>query len=98
MKLPVIWTPEAESSFQEQINILEADWPEPTFRKFIDRVFDTIDRISMQPEMYRAYENSGNIRVCVINRNISLYYKIKESQIDLLFFWPNRNDPEKFPL
>jgi plasmid stabilization system protein ParE len=39
MRLPVVWTPEAERTFQAQLDYLEENWPEVILRKFIDRVF-----------------------------------------------------------
>ena len=98
MSLSVIWTPEAESTFQAQLDYLEANWPEVTLRKFIDRVFEMIDQLEQRPEIYPVYRNSERIHRGVINPYVTLYYRIKPQQIDLLLFWPNRQDPNKFPL
>lgn len=58
MSLPVVWTPEAESTFRAQLDYLEENWPEVTLRKFIDRVFEVIDQLEEQPEMYPTYRVS----------------------------------------
>ena len=93
-----MWTPEAERTFQAQLDYLEENWPEVTLRKFIDRVFEVIDQLEERPEIYPAYRPDKRIHRGVINPYVTLYYKIKEEQIDLLLFWPNRQDPGKFPL
>lgn len=98
MNLPIVWTPEAESTFQAQLDYLEENWPEVTLRNFIDRVFDVIDQLAEHPELYPTYQKSERIHHGVINPYVTLYYKIKEEQIDLLLFWPNRQDPNKLPL
>ncbi len=98
MNLPIVWTPEAESTFQAQLDYLEAHWPEVTLRKFIDRVFEVIGQLGEHPEMYQVYRADDRIHCGVINPYVALYYKIKEEQIDLLLFWPNRQDPDEFPL
>lgn len=94
----VVWTPEAEITFQAQLDYLEEVWPETNLRKFIDRVFEIVDHISEHPEMYPIYRASEGIHSCVVNPYVTLYYKIKEEQIDLLTFWPSRQDPGKFNL
>ncbi|MFP4291466.1 MAG: type II toxin-antitoxin system RelE/ParE family toxin [Cyclobacteriaceae bacterium] len=98
MNLPVIWTPEAEATFQAQLDYLEEAWPEITLRKFIDRAFEVIDHLGEHPEMYPVYQARQHIHYCVINPYVTLYYKVKEEQVDLLLFWPSRQDPDKLPL
>ena len=98
MSLPVVWTPEAQSTFQAQLDYLEENWPEVTLRKFIDRIFEVIDQLTEHPEMYPIYRVSERIHYGVINPYVTLYDKIKEEQVDLLLFWPNRQAPDKFPL
>ena len=98
MSLPIVWTPEAERTFQLQLDYLEENWSEVTLRKFIDRVFEVIEQLEEYPEMYPAYRADERIHYGVINSYITLYYKVKEKQIDLLLFWPNRQSSDKFPL
>lgn len=98
MKSRVIWTKEAERSFNEQIEILEEIWSEKSLRKFIDRVFEVIELIEKHPQLYPVFDIKKQIRSCVINQYITLFYKIKKDQIDLLLFWPNRRDPESLNL
>ena len=98
MSLPVVWTPEAENTFQAQLDYLEEHWSEATLRKLIDRVFEVVDQLEERPEMYQVYRADERIHYGVVNPYVTLYYKIKEEQVDLLLFWPNRQDPNKFPL
>ena len=58
MKVSVVWTPEAERTFQAQLEYLEENWPAETLRKFIDSVFEVIDNLEENPALYPLY-NAG---------------------------------------
>jgi len=98
MKRLVIWLPEAEFTFNENINFLARKWNLEVINNFLDRVDEVIDNIAENPYVYPAYENDKNIRKCVVTKHISLYYKILENRIDLLTFWNNYQNPDDFEL
>jgi hypothetical protein len=39
-----------------------------------------------------------NIHRCVVVKQVSLFYRIKSSHIELLLFWDNRQNPSKLKL
>ena len=98
MSLPVIWTPGAEQTFNEQIDYMEARWPAHALHRFVDRVFDIIELIGQNPLLYPVFDPEKQIRRCVLNKRLSLYYKHTNDGIYLLLFWPNRQNPEELPL
>ncbi|MEX2592884.1 MAG: type II toxin-antitoxin system RelE/ParE family toxin [Anditalea sp.] len=56
----------------------------------------TLDRISKAPEMYRESNKRKGLRKCVFSKQTSIYYRIREDQIEVVSFRPNRKDPKKF--
>jgi hypothetical protein len=67
---------------------------------FFDKVDHLLKIISDNPEIFPEINKKNKVRRCVIVKQISLYYKIKDDQkqVDLLTFWDNRQDPEKLRL
>lgn len=90
----IIWTKEAETTFQAQLNYLEQTWPEMSLRKFIDRVFEVINHTGSHPEMYPVYDEKNQVRSCVIRPYMTLYYKVEGEGINLLTFWPMQQKVE----
>ena len=95
MSKAIIWTPEAETTFQAQLTYLEQTWPEMSLRKFVDRVYEVINHTANHPEMYPVYQEENKVRSCVISPYMTLYYKIEGEEIYLLTFWPIRQKAEK---
>lgn len=43
--------------------------------------------------MFKSTELNINVRVATLNKQCSLFYKVTETTIVLLFFWDNRQEP-----
>ena len=98
MSREVIWMPEAERSFNDNIEYLSDKWTLQVINEFLDRVDFVIDQISENPYLYPPYEKRDDVRKCPLTKQITLYFKIKDNQIDLLTFWNNYQDPDKLNL
>jgi hypothetical protein len=49
--------------------------------------------IATQPLMFKASDFDENIRIGLITRQCSLFYRVTDTSIHLLFFWDNRQEP-----
>lgn len=98
MKYKIIWTPRAEANFNTILSYLEQRWDNQVILNFFDKVENILTIISDQPELFPEINEQERIRKCVIVKQISLYYKIKQDQIDLIAFWDNRQNPENIQL
>jgi len=93
------WTTEAKETFRQNIAYLEMDWNNTVINRFLDRVDEAIQNISENPFLYSSYQNSPDIRKCVVNKRIILYYRILDKQnIDLITFWNTYQDPDSLEL
>ena len=93
MKLEVFHTPHARSTLTAVYNYIENNFGGKEAEKFINKAEKTIDLIASQPYIFKASEIAENIRIGLINKQCSFFYKILENRIDLLFFWDNRQKP-----
>jgi plasmid stabilization system protein ParE len=97
MKHTVSWSPESKETFGNTILYLEENWSRKEAVHFINRVYQVVDLISRHPRMF-IYLPKYNAHRCVVVKQVSLFYRLKENQIELLTFWDNRMDPEKLKL
>lgn len=88
------WSPTAKISYFQILEYLETNWSKKELRSFIDRTQNVIEYITNSPLLY-LYSNESNTHKCIITKQISLFYKIKGTEIQLLVFWDNRQSPEK---
>ena len=96
MSYTIFWSTEAELSYLKILEYLEEKWTEREIDRFINRTDEVIDYIINNPFQYQRIKN--NIHKAVLNRQVSLFYKIDESTVFLQFFWDNRRDPKKLKL
>lgn len=83
----IIWSNEAEHTFENNLEYLERDWNKKTMISFIDRVDDVLKKISFNPKLFPLYKKHVCIHKCVIIRQITVYYKVESTSIILLTFW-----------
>ena len=95
MRFDVNWTKEAEITFNKNIEYLSTSWNLLTINNFLDRVDETVDTLKTNPELYPIHSKKDHVRKCVLNKHVTLYYKIaSKSRVDLLSFWNTHQDPD----
>ena len=93
MAITVVWTPEAEETFDEIIRYLEVEFGDAVVRNFLRRVAEVISTVSQFPEIFQS-AGTKNVRKGFIARQTSLYYSVKGDRIELISFWNNKRNPE----
>ena len=93
----IIWTPEAESSFESVIGYLQEHWSEREIIKFIQRAEIVIRHIERHPLSYRT-AGKEDVREALVTKQNLLLYRIQGKEIYLLSFWDTRKNPAKKPL
>ena len=94
----VVWTTDAEDTYEQNIAYLQDEWDDFVISTFIENTDEAIAYIVDNPALYPFYDKKNKIRRCVIVKQISLYYKITETNIELLLFWNNYQNPKKLKL
>lgn len=96
MSLPVCWTDEAELTFNQNIEYLIEEWGLHTINQFLDRVDEVIESISQNPNLYPIYREQDQVHKCVLNKHVTLYYRVVDIiRIDLITFWNTHQNPKK---
>jgi plasmid stabilization system protein ParE len=95
MAYEVIWSAEAESSFEQIISYLEFAWSDSEIKKFVTEANRTISIISKKPHLFKQSEKTGVHQVMIGKQNMLLYdVNERDKRIELLSFWDGRKSPE----
>ncbi|MEM6767424.1 MAG: type II toxin-antitoxin system RelE/ParE family toxin [Bacteroidota bacterium] len=94
MAISIIWSPKAEETFDGITDDLLESWSEKVVRRFVQETFETIDRVAIFPHSSPSFKSDPNIRRAIVNKHVSLIYRVQEEKIELITFWSNRQDLE----
>ena len=91
--MKVVWTLEAESSFNGIIDFLLVRWTVEEASTFIDIVEDTIEKLVDYPEMFKISEYNLQSREALITKHTTMFYRILGETIEIEYFWGNFRNP-----
>ena len=90
----VIWSPKARITYYGILEYLIENWTFKELETFIDRTEEVISHIHNNHLLY-PYSIESDTHKCVVVKQVSLFYRVKTTYIELLVFWDNRQDPAK---
>lgn len=94
MSYSIFWTPEAEKTFNQNLDYLAIDRDTQVVDVFLDRVEAVLEQVRMNPLIFPAYRHFKDVHRCVIHERMILVYRIVDQEtIHLLSFWNTRQDP-----
>ena len=95
--MKAIWSDEADKTFAAIVDSINRRFSEKEVNAFLEQTFAVIDAVETFPKLYPSIKVKGYKRVhkAVIHPHSTLFYEISKEQIDILFFWDNRDNPEK---
>jgi plasmid stabilization system protein ParE len=91
--MKVIWSENAEITFDIIVLYIEAKFGLISAKNFISKVDAVIYAISNQPYIYKSSNFNDKVRKATITRQCSLFYEINNENIQLSYFWDNRQKP-----
>ncbi len=95
MSYKVLWTSEAEQTFNQNILYLEYEWTEVVIENFINKAEESISTIKANPLLFPVVSKKKGIHKCLVVKQVSLYYKVVGKNIYLLTFWNNYQNPDR---
>lgn len=90
----IVWTPNALDELEQTIEYLENNFTEKEIKKLAEKIESIIALISKNPNLFPISENQ-NIHKAVLLKYNSMYYRIKNENIEILSFFSNRQSPNK---
>lgn len=92
MSYSVTWSPTARITYYQVLEYLDDKWTVKEIEAFINRTEEVINYICDNPMLY-PYSKESDTHKCVVVKQVSLFYRVRTTTIELLVFWDNRQDP-----
>lgn len=98
MSLEIVFSNRAEANLDKMIAYLEANWPAKTKMDFLAKLSEQLYLIVEMPFLYPASELKKELRRCLINKNVALYYRVEKTRIVVITIQDTRINPENLLL
>jgi plasmid stabilization system protein ParE len=86
----IVWSDYAKEDYAQILNFLQDNFGVNTALVFLDKTEKIVEQIEIFPLSFPLSEQNPRLHKAVINKNTSLLYRIRQDEIELLFFWDNR--------
>ena len=84
----------ARQSYYKILEYLEDKWTVKELGSFIARAEEVLSHICQNPLLYPCSKESDTHK-SVIVKQVSLFYRVKPQEVELLVFWNNHQDLAK---
>jgi plasmid stabilization system protein ParE len=95
MAIKIVWSDEAEKTFNDNLEYLFREWSDREVLFFLKQTRNVFSRLQEYPESYPPSPKSNKVRRARVNKYITLYYRYYTSkkEIALLSWWNTKQDP-----
>jgi plasmid stabilization system protein ParE len=93
MSLSIYYTPRSRETLAAVYHFILEKFGINSANKFLLKSEKVIKLIAEHPLMFKASDIDENVRVALISKQCSLFYRATDTAIHLLFFWDNRQEP-----
>ena len=91
----ILWTDFALKELENTIEYLEENWTEKELQNLALNIEETLKLISQNPELFQGSEIKKEIRRAIILSHNTMYFRVKNNQIEIISFFSNRQNPKK---
>jgi plasmid stabilization system protein ParE len=93
MSLTIFYTPRSKETLSSVYDFIINKFGAGAANKFAENAEKITSLIAEHPFMFKASEIDENVRIALISKQTSLFYRVTDNSIHLLFFWDNRQEP-----
>jgi len=95
--MEISWTQIVKKTYFKVLDYLAEEWTKKEVENFVHKVESILEQIKSNPEMFEASRKKKNVRKGLINKQNTLYYRVKprKNELELITFWYNRKDLKK---
>ncbi|UOE48561.1 type II toxin-antitoxin system RelE/ParE family toxin [Mucilaginibacter sp. SMC90] len=92
MSLKILSTQSSDETFIAIYDFIEIRFGKKSADKFLEKAENVVALIAEHPFMYKGTSIDNNVRIAAISKQTSLFYRVTETSVHLLYFWDNRRD------
>lgn len=90
----VTWTPHALAELEATIEYLETFFTEKEIKRLAQKIENTTALISQNPYIFQKSDKRGVFKVVLLKFN-TIYYRIKDENVEIVSFFSNRQNLNK---
>ncbi len=88
----IFWSPTAKETYAAILRYVMDNYPIDVAIKMDDKVERVLSLLEQNKQLCRASSNLPGVRRCVITKHLSMAYRIKDDDIEIVAFFDNRAD------
>ena len=92
--MDIYFTPLARERLDDIVEYLDITWGKVIKKNFLSEITRCLKLISITPDLFPLFEYSQDVLQCLITYYNTMYYRVKNNQIQILTIWDNRMDPQ----
>jgi len=92
--LPIRYSHIAEAEELELLLFINNKWGKQKAEEIYNKIELVLYYISLMPKMYPVSQQKQGLRKCVLSKQTSIYYRIKEDFIEIVSIRDNRAYPK----
>lgn len=89
-----LFYPSRSERLDDIVEYLDITWGKVIKKNFLSEITRCLKLISITPDLFPLFEDSQEVRQCLITYYNTMYYRVKNNQIQILTIWDNRMDPQ----
>ncbi|MEO6882989.1 MAG: type II toxin-antitoxin system RelE/ParE family toxin [Bacteroidia bacterium] len=90
----IFWTNNALEELRKTIDYLQQNFSDKEVRKLAIRIESATELISQNPWLFPKSEFKNTHQVFILKFN-TMYYKVKNEEVQIVSFFSNRQNPKK---
>ena len=94
----VVWSPSSKADIENISQYLMEVWGKNVLSKFLLKFNRLISQIVINPKQNPLINRNLSIRKCVITKQNTLFYRIKNHKIEIVRIYDTRQDPVKLKI
>lgn len=85
----------AERKLDKLFEYLVTKWSVKVKAAFVEKLNTSIEIIKIQPEIFPESKKAKGLRMCVITRQTTLFYRYNSEQIYIVTIFDTRQNPDR---
>jgi plasmid stabilization system protein ParE len=93
--MQVVFSKRAKIKLENLLNYLEKEWSEKSKEDFIKKLDRSIAQIKKLPTSCPESKKVSGLFKCVITKQTTLFYRIKDQTVQVITLFDTRQNPDK---
>jgi hypothetical protein len=93
MIFEIVFTPEAEQTFDSVSEQISLAWGQKVLYDFEDKMLKSLTLVSRNPLLYPIIFQPLKVRRCILHKNCSMLYRVMGSSVEIVCFGDNKQKP-----